>query len=99
MALTKNQIRDLRKMAQALKGQVQVGKSGITEGTLVNLNESLKAHELVKITVLKNATDNTKEVAQALAQATGADIVQVIGRQIVLFKRNPDNPVIQLAAI
>lgn len=95
--LTKKQIKGLRKMAQTTKGTVQVGKGGVTDGTLINLNEALLAHELVKVTVLKNSTDAIGDIAEALADASEAVLVQVIGRQIVLYKRNPDKPLIQLA--
>lgn len=95
--LTKKQIKGLRKMAQTAKGTVQVGKSGVTDGTLINLNEALLAHELVKVTVLKNSTDAIGDIAEALADASEAVLVQVIGRQIVLYKQNPDKPLIQLA--
>ncbi len=63
--LTKKQIKGLRKMAQATKGTVQVGKGGLTDGTLINLNEALLAHELVKVTVLKNSTDAIGDIAAA----------------------------------
>ena len=88
--------RFLRSLATTMEPIVQVGKGSVTESVLHSLNEALDARELVKIKVLKNCLDEVDEVAQALAEQSGADLVQVIGRNVVLYRRHPKKPVIEL---
>ena len=58
--------------------------------------DALKARELIKGTVQQNAKREAAEVARELAEATGSEVVQVIGRKFVLFRSNPDEPKIEL---
>ena len=75
---------------------VQVGKGGVTDSVLFSLREALAARELVKIKVLKNAAEEPKEVGPVLAEATQASLVQVVGRNVVLYKAKEKEPVIVL---
>ncbi len=94
--LTGKQKRFLRAMATLQDPIVQVGKGGATDNVLFSLNEALNARELVKIKVLKNCSEETKVVAEELREKTNAELVQVVGRNIVLYKANQEKPEIVL---
>ncbi|MBR4945302.1 MAG: ribosome assembly RNA-binding protein YhbY [Peptococcaceae bacterium] len=88
--------RYLRSLANTIDPVVQVGKASVNESVLFSLNEALEARELVKAKVLKNCLDEVKDVAQELADQSNAELVQVIGRNVVLYRRNPEKPMIEL---
>lgn len=88
--------RYLRSLANTMEPIVQVGKAGVNESVLYSLNEALEARELVKVKVLKNCLDEVDEVAEALAEQSKAELVQVIGRNVLLYRRHPKKPVIEL---
>ncbi len=73
----------------------QVGKGGVTEAMCKDIAEALRKRELIKLRVLDNSGWTAKEAAEAVAEQTGADVVQVIGSKFVLFKRNEKDPVIE----
>ena len=68
----------------------QVGKSSITPELTKAISEALEARELIKINVLQNCLDDPKEIAQILAERTKSQVVQVIGKKIVLYKEGKD---------
>jgi RNA-binding protein len=76
----------LRAEANGLDCQFQIGKEEIDHNTVKALDEIMSTHELIKINVLKTAEAKPAEIAQQLASQAGADIVQVIGRRIVLYR-------------
>ena len=88
--------RYLRSLANTMEPIVQVGKGSVNESVLFSLNEALEARELVKVKVLKNCLDEVKDVAQELADQSKAELVQVIGRNVVLYRPNPEKPMIKL---
>lgn len=63
-----------------------IGKNGVTEEVIIQLTEQLQAHELVKINVLKNSDFSAKQIAEAVAESAGAEVVQVLGNKITLYK-------------
>ncbi len=65
----------------------QVGKGGINENMCDAISAALEARELVKISVLDNSSEDVKDAAHDIAAITGADVVAVIGRKIILFRR------------
>ena len=65
---------------------LQLGKSALTPEFTASAAEALEARELIKISVLQNCMDDPKSMAQMLAERTGAQVVQVIGKKIVLYK-------------
>ena len=72
----------------------QVGKSGVTETLIKQVDDALTARELIKLKVLETAPDSQRDTAEKLAEATNAEVVQVIGTKIVLFRINPkDNKI------
>ncbi len=88
--------RYLRSLANTIDPVVQVGKASVNESVLFSLNEALEARELVKVKVLKNCLDEVKDVAQELADQSKSELVQVIGRNVVLYRPNPEKPGIEL---
>ncbi len=94
--LTSKQRAFLRGIAQRYDTIGQVGKGGISENLITTTADALRKRELIKLRVLDNCELSAREAAEALAEATGADVVQVIGSRFVLYKPNPDEPVIEL---
>ena len=76
----------------------QAGKESLTEEFLASVEEALEARELIKISVLKNCADDPLEMGRAIAEHTDSELVQVIGRKIVLYRqaRNPKNRHIEI---
>lgn len=93
--LTSKQRAYLRGIASEYETIFQVGKSGVTEQMCAEISEALRKRELIKLRVLENSGWTAREAADAVAEQTGADVVQVIGSKFVLFKRNPKEPVIE----
>lgn len=69
----------------------QIGKSSMTPEVTNAIAEALTARELIKINVLQNCADDPKEIAQMLAERTQSQVVQVIGKKIVLYKEGKDD--------
>lgn len=86
----------LRGLANPLEPIFQIGKGGITENLVSAIDEALTARELIKVRVLKNATEDKRIIAEAVALATDATVIQVIGYNAILYRRNEDNPLIIL---
>lgn len=96
MTLSSKQRAQLRGIAMTEDTIIQIGKAGITENTVTEVNNALAARELIKGRVLENSLLTAAEAANALAEACGAETVQVIGSKFVLFKRNIIEPKIEL---
>lgn len=96
--LTSKQRAYLRGLAQSYETIFQVGKGGISDNLIMQVNDALKKRELIKLRVLDNSMLTSREAADQLAEATKSDVVQVIGSRFVLFRRNPQEPVIDLKA-
>ena len=96
MTLSSKQRAQLRGSAMTEDTIIQIGKAGITENTVTEVNNALAARELIKGRVLENSLLTAAEAANALAEACGAETVQVIGSKFVLFKRNIKEPKIEL---
>lgn len=96
MAITSKQRAQLRGLAMSEDTIIQVGKGGINENLIASVNDALKARELVKGKVLENSMLTAREACDALAEACGAEPVQVIGTKFVLYKRNSKEPKIVL---
>lgn len=94
--LTSRQRRHLKGLAQRLQPTVWVGEAGASEGVLRALDAALRHHELVKVRMRQ--PEDKKALAAQLAAATGACLVGLVGHTAVLYRRNPDEPVIELPA-
>lgn len=88
----------LRSMANTMETIIQVGKGGVTESVIAQVDEALTAREIIKGRVLETAMLSPREVSEALCEALGADPVQVIGTRFVLYRQNSENPKIVLNA-
>lgn len=80
----------LRAEAHHLNPTVQVGQQGITDSVVTSLDDALRARELVKIQVTRTSPVSAKEAAGDLASRVGAEVVQVIGRTMTLYRHNPE---------
>ena len=96
MALTSKQRAQLRGLAMTEDTIIQIGKGDISENTLTQVKDALKARELIKGRVLENSLLTAREAADALAEACDAETVQTIGSKFVLYKRNAKEPKIAL---
>ncbi|MDD2579609.1 MAG: YhbY family RNA-binding protein [Eubacteriales bacterium] len=86
--ITSKQRAWLRAKANSMPSQFQIGKGELTSSLTDSLDEMLTTHELLKLTVLKTAETEPAEIGRQLAEAVGADIVQLIGRRIVLYRHS-----------
>ena len=91
--ITSKQRAYLRGLANKITPIFQIGKGGISDMLVQQVNDALKAREMIKLRVLENAPVFAREAAQELAEKCGAEIVQVIGSRFILFKRNPKKPI------
>ena len=94
--LTGKQRRHLRALAHALHPIVQVGKDGLDDGLVAAVDRALADHELVKVKVGENAGATKDEVAEELAGKTSSEVAQIIGNIVLLYRADPDEPVIAL---
>lgn len=86
--ITTKQRAVLRSLCNTLDPVLQVGKEGITEGTIMQANALFEARELFKIKVLNNSDMAAREVARQLAEKTHCDIVQCIGNKVSVYRRS-----------
>lgn len=88
--MTSRERAELKTQAVKLDSIFQIGKSSLTPQFVEAIRDALTARELIKISVLKNCADDPKELAQMVAERTGSQVVQVIGKKIILYKENKD---------
>ena len=86
----------LKSLANNLNPVFQVGKSSLTPEFTKGIEEAFNTRELLKIAVLKNCFDDPNEIAQVVAERTHSQVVQVIGKKIILYKPDKKNPKIIL---
>jgi len=94
--MTSKQRSYLKGLAMNLDAIFQIGKASLTPEFTKGIDEALAARELIKITVLKNCLDDPKEIAAMLSERAHAEVVQVIGRKIVLYRESKENKKIEL---
>ena len=82
----------LKGLAMNIDPVLSLGKQSLTPEFTAAVDEAITKRELIKINVLKNCIDDPKEIAATLAERTRSEVVQVIGRKIVLYKMNKDKP-------
>lgn len=92
--LNGKQKRYLRALASKEKALFQIGKEGINDNFIDLLKSAIKARELVKISILKTCELEANEVAIDLAAASNSEIVQIIGRTIILFKQSKEKKIV-----
>ncbi len=94
--MTSKQRAYLKSLASDLNPVFQVGKASLTPELTAAIGEVFHNSELIKVSVLKNCGDDPREIAQVIAERTHSQVVQVIGKKIVLYKPDKDKPVIVL---
>jgi RNA-binding protein len=97
--LSSKQRSHLRSIAHPLRPVFQIGKEGVTISMVRALRQAFNRRELVKVRVLDGAPAETRDAATQLADAVGgADVVQIMGRNITLYRPHPEFPQIRLPA-
>ena len=94
--LTSKQRAYLRGLANNLETILIVGKGEITDNIIMQADTALTARELIKGKRLESSAYTARECADIISEKCGADVVQVIGSKFVLYRQNPDEPVIVL---
>ena len=94
--LTSKQKSYLKSLGHSLESIVQIGKGGVTASVVASARDALAARELIKVRVLPNSLLEPKDGIQELADQANAELVQVIGRNGLLYKRNSEKPRIEL---
>ena len=94
--MTSKQRSYLKGLAMNIEPIFQVGKSSITPEYTEAITEAFNKKELIKISVLKNCMDDPRSIAEVLADRTGSQVVQVIGKKIVLYKPDKKDSKIKL---
>ena len=84
--------RVLRGHGHALSPVVQVGKSGVTHAVVKQVNQALEDHELIKVKIGSECPVDRHQVADRLDDEPGVDLVQMVGRVLLLYKRHPHTP-------
>jgi len=93
------QLRFLRAAAHELKPTVQIGKQGLSSAVCSQIEQALLDHELIKVKVGSECPDDLSEIATKLSSQLSAHIAQSIGLTLVLYKRHPKEPKIQLPKV
>lgn len=88
--MTSKQRAYLKGLAMTMDSVFQIGKSSLTPDNTQAISEVLAARELIKINVLQNCSDDPRELAEMVAERTRSQVVQVIGKKIVLYKEGKD---------
>lgn len=89
--LTSQNKKLLRKMAQSMRPLFQIGKDGLSYNLIRSLDDSLEAHELVKCTLLKTSPIDVREAAIECSSQTHSEIVHIVGRTFILYRRSKEN--------
>jgi RNA-binding protein len=88
--------RYLRGLGVNMDAAVFLGQEGITDAVLAEIEALVKKRELVKVRLLDTVDGHRKDVAKELAARAGTELIQVLGRTVLLFRRNAEKPVIEL---
>lgn len=82
----------LKKLANPISRRYLIGKGGLDDKFVAELNDALEARELIKVGILQNASCEPNQIAEELAERLNADLVQVIGRVMVYYRKSKKNP-------
>lgn len=94
--LTSKQRATLRSLASKEETIMQIGKGGVGENLIKTVSDALEARELIKLSVLETCEGSPRETAEELAEATGSELVAVIGRKIILYRESVKHKRIEL---
>ena len=94
--MTSKQRAYLRGLANDLEPIVQIGKGSLTPEIVAAVEEGFNTRELIKVSILKNCFDDPRQIAEMIAERTHSQVVQVIGKKIVLYRPDREKPKIAL---
>ena len=94
--LNSRQRAQLRGLANTLDTILQIGKGGISDQTIKQIDDALEARELIKLRTLETSPVTSREAADSVAEKLGADVVQVIGSRFILYRESLNNKTIKL---
>lgn len=94
--LNSRQRAQLRGLANGIETIFQIGKAGVTENTVKQADTALEAREIIKLRALESSPDSPVDAARKIAEATGAQVVQVIGTRFILYRESKNNKQIKL---
>ena len=94
--MTSKQRAYLRGLANKIDSIFQVGKNGVSDNLIVQVNDALEARELIKLNVLETSPEGIQEIANTLSEATNSALVQTVGNKITLYRPRKKNSKIQL---
>lgn len=97
--LTNKQRAYLKGLANSLNPVFQVGKNGVVPSVTEAVDDCLEANELIKISVLNNCDEPVRDIAEQLGGRTRSEVVQVIGKKIVLYRESKNNKKIELPKV
>jgi RNA-binding protein len=86
----------LRSLGNTLEPIVLIGKEGVSEGIINQVNEALEARELIKASILRNSLEDVRGACDDICEATGADPVQVIGNKFLIYRKSKEKATIKL---
>jgi len=86
--MTSKERAHFRSMANTMQPIFQIGKNGVSDNTIKQIDDALEARELIKITVLETSGEDVREVAHEIAREVGAEVIQVIGSKFVLYRKS-----------
>lgn len=89
--MTSKQRAYLKSLAMTMEPIFWVGKNSVTTENVEAIRQALDKRELIKISVLQNCEDDPREIAEVIAERTRSQVVQVIGKKIVLYKEGKDD--------
>ena len=89
--MTSKQRAYLKSLAVTMEPIFQIGKNSLTPEMTKAIDEALAARELIKMSVLQNCMDDPRELGQIVAERTHAEVVQVIGKKIILYREGKDD--------
>lgn len=96
MSLTSKQVSQLKKEAHHLDPIFQIGKNGINDNFITQVDEALNKRELIKISILQNAADDKKSLAETIESKTNSHIVTIIGNTIIVYRESKEHKRIEL---
>lgn len=94
--ITSKQRAYLRSIAQTLQPIFQIGKNGVNDNQIEQLKNALEVREIIKITLLDTTPADKHSIANEIAEKTGAEVVQIIGKKLTIYKKSTENPQIEL---
>lgn len=86
----------LRGLANKIDSIFQIGKGGVSPELIEAIDDALEKRELIKCNILNNCMEDTKYIASAISERTKSDVVQIIGKKIVLYRKSKEKPIIEL---